>query len=106
MDEHEHFKNHFNECLSDKIYNTFRDLFSNINLNSIQKTYPKISIYNKIIAQFVEETNLKYSLDPKFTKLEAPEVGLWTKTFQVAGHNKDQQLPKQLAPMQQSEPPP
>ena len=31
--------------------------------------------------QFVEETKLKYSLDLKFTKLEAPEAGLWVKTF-------------------------
>ena len=62
-------------------------------------------MYNKIIAQFVEETNLKYGLDLKFTKLEAPEVGLWAKAFQVADHNEDQQLPKQLALSQQSEPP-
>ena len=39
------------------------------------------------------------------TKFKAPEVGPWVKTFQVAGHNKDQQLPKQLALPQQSEPP-
>ena len=49
----------------------------------------------------MEETNTKYNLNLKFTKLEAPEVGLWPKTFQVAGHNEDQQLPKE----QQSEPP-
>ena len=55
--------------------------------------------------QFVEKTNLTYGLDLRFTKLEAPEVGLWAKTFQVAGHNEDQQLPKQLALLQQSEPP-
>ena len=28
-DEHEHLTNHFNEHLSDKIYKTFKDLFSN-----------------------------------------------------------------------------
>ena len=39
--------------------------------------------------QFLEETNLKYSLDLKFIKLEASEVGLWAKTFQVADQNKD-----------------
>ena len=102
-DEGKHLTNHFNECLSDKTYKKFKDLFSNVNLNSIQETYPKISIYNKIIAQFVEETNLKYGLDLKCTKLEAPEVGLWAKTFQVAGQNEDQQLTKQLALLQQSE---
>ena len=56
--------------------------------------------------QFVEETNLKYGLDLKFTKLEAPEVVLQAKTFQVVGgHSKDQQLPKQLVPPQHLEPP-
>ena len=44
---------------------------------------------------------MKYGLNLKFTKLEAPEVGLWAKTFQVASHNEDQQLPRE----QQSEPP-
>ena len=68
MDEHEHLTNHFNESLSDKVYNTFKDLFSNVNLNSIQETYPKISIYDKIIVQFVEETDLKVDLDLEFTK--------------------------------------
>ena len=55
--------------------------------------------------QFVEETKLKYGIDLKFTNLEAPEVGLWAKTFQVTGHNEDHQLPKQLALLQQLEPP-
>ena len=96
VDEHKHLTNHFNECLSDKIYKMFKDLFSNVNLDSILKSHPKISVYNKIITQFVEETNFKYGLDLKFTKLESPEVGLWAKTFQVAGHNKDQQLPSNL----------
>ena len=58
-----------------------------------------------MIAQFVKETNLKYGLYLKFTKLEVPEVDLWAKTFQVAGHNEDQQVPKQLVSLQQSESP-
>ena len=105
MDEHKHLTNHFNKCLNNKVYNTFKDLFSNINLDSTQETYPKIRICNKIIEQFVKETNLKYGLDLMFTKLEALEEGLWVKTFQVAGHDEDQQLPKQLMPSQQSETP-
>ena len=96
-DECKHFTNHLNECLSDKVYNTFKDLCINVNVDSIFETYSKIGVYNKITVQFVDETNLKYSLDLKFTKLEAPEVGLWAKTFQVTGHNKDQQVPKQLS---------
>ena len=47
-----------------------------MNIDSIQETYPKISVYNKIIMQYVEETNIKYGLNLKFTKLEASEVGL------------------------------
>ena len=87
------------------MYKTFKYIFCNVNLNSIQETYPNISVYYKIIIQFVEKTNLKYGLDLKFTKLEAQEVGLWAKTFQEAGHDEDQQLTKQLALLQQSEPP-
>ena len=60
---HEHLTNHFNECVNDKVYNTFKDLFSNINIDSIQEIYQEISIYNNNIAQFVGETNLKYRLD-------------------------------------------
>ena len=54
-----------------------------------------------MIKQYLDETNIKYRLNLKFAKLEALELGLWAKTFQVAGHNKDQQPPKE----QQSEPP-
>ena len=57
VDECEHLTNHFNEHLSDKVYNTFKDFFGNVNLNNIQETYPKNSVYNKRIAQFVEEKN-------------------------------------------------
>ena len=101
----EHLTNNFNKCLSNKVYNTFKDLFSNINIDSVQETCPKISIYNNIIAQFVKETNLKYSLDIKFTKLEAPDVGLFVKTFQLVGHSEDQQVSRQPAPLQHLEPP-
>ena len=38
-----HLTNPFKECLSDKVYKTFKDLFSNINLYSIQETYPKLA---------------------------------------------------------------
>ena len=38
----------------------------------------------------MEEKNIKYGLSLKFTKLEAPEVGLWQKTFQVMAHNGHQ----------------
>ena len=104
VEEHKHLKNHFNEQLNINRFNTFKDLFSDVNVDSIQETYSKFSIYNKIIIQYVEETNIKHGLNLKFTKLEAPEVGLWAKTFQVAGHDEDQQLPKQLVSPWLSEP--
>ena len=50
-EEHEHLTNHFNEKLNVKIFYMFTDLFSNVNVDSIQETYPKISVYNKIIIQ-------------------------------------------------------
>ena len=95
VEEHKHLTNHFNKQLNVKIFDIFTDHFSNVNVDSIQETYLKISVYNKVIGQYVEQTNLKYSFSLKFTKLEAPEVGLWEKIFQVAGHNEDQQLPEE-----------
>ena len=85
------------------MYNTFKDLFSNTNLDNTQEVYPKIRMYKKITVQFVEETNTKYVSDLKFTKLEAPDVGLWVKLFQVLGHGEDQQPSRQLAPVQHLE---
>ena len=41
----EHLKNHFNKCLNDKIYITFKDLVSNVNIDNIQETYLKINFY-------------------------------------------------------------
>ena len=85
----------FNEKLNAKIFDTFTELFNNINVDGIQETYPKINVYNKVIMQYMKETNMKYGLNLKFTKLEALEVGLWAKTFQVAGHEEGQQLPNE-----------
>ena len=106
MEEQEHLTKHFNKKLNAKIFDTFTDLFSKVNIDSIQETYPKISVYNKVIAQYVEETNMKFGLNLKFTKLEGLEVGLWAKTFQVVGHDEDPQLPEeqQLEPLKPQPP--
>ena len=56
----EHLINHFNEKLTVKIFDTFTDLFSNINIDSIQETYLKTSIYNRVFGQYMNETNTKY----------------------------------------------
>ena len=64
--EHKRLTKYFNEHQSAKIFDTFKDHFSNVNVDSIQKTYPKtqkIGVYNKIIGQYVKETNMKYGLN-------------------------------------------
>ena len=71
-EEHEHLRNHLNEKPNAKIYDMFRDLLSNIYIDSIQETYMKISVYNKVIVQYMEETNIKYGLNLKFTKIRSP----------------------------------
>ena len=68
--------NHFNKKLNAKNFGTFTEVLSNVNIGSIQETYPNINVYNKVILQCVKETNMKYGLNLKFTKLEALEVGL------------------------------
>ena len=50
MEEHEHLTNHFNEKLNTKFLETFTELFSHINVVSIQETYPKINVYNSYLA--------------------------------------------------------
>ena len=49
VEGHEHLTNHFNEQLNIKIFDTFKDLFSNVNVDRNQETFPKFGIYNKII---------------------------------------------------------
>ena len=43
---HENLKSHFNERLNNKVYSMFKELFSNVNVDSIKEVLPKISIYN------------------------------------------------------------
>ena len=91
----EYLKNHFNEQLNDKVYNTFKELFQGINIDSMKEALPKVSINNIIIAMFVEEINCKYGMSVTFTTLEPHEVGHWTKTFQVAsGSNQAPSSPR------------
>ena len=44
VDEHNQLINHFNKKLNAKIFYMFTDLFSNVNVDSIQENYLKISI--------------------------------------------------------------
>ena len=50
----------------------FTDLFSNMNTDSIQETYPKISVHNKVIRQNVDRTNIKYGLISEIYQIRSP----------------------------------
>ena len=56
----EYLKNHFNEQLNDKFYSTFKELSEDINIDSMKKALPKVSIYNNILIKLVDEINSKY----------------------------------------------
>ena len=43
---HEYLKNNSSERLNDKVYDTFKELFGNINVDSIKEDLPKISVFN------------------------------------------------------------
>ena len=75
-------------------------MFGNINTDSIKEALPKVSVYNNIIAKYVEEINLKHGIELSFTQLEASEVSTWAETFQVATTSKDK--PDEQQPLQPS----
>ena len=79
-------------------------MFGNINADIIKEALAKDSVYNNIIAKYVEEINLKYSMEWSFTQLEATEVSHWVETLEVAASGKDhpnQQQPQQPPNLQQ-----
>ena len=63
---HKYLKNHFNKRINDKVFETFKDLFGNINTDSIKEALPKVSVYNNIIAKYVGEINLKCGIELHF----------------------------------------
>ena len=72
-----------NERLNNKIYSTFKETFSNANLDSVSESSPKVHKYNKEIAKFVQEVNIKYGILLDYTVLEISEDPHWADTFQV-----------------------
>ena len=72
------------------MYDTFKELFGNINVDSIKEALLKISVYNDIIARYVEEIDLKYGIALSYTQLEAIEIGHWAEMLQVAAKSNDQ----------------
>ena len=71
----------------------FWKLFSNVNVDSIKEVLPKISVYNDMIARYVEVINLQYYITLCHTHLKVSELGHWAKTFQVATYCNDQPEP-------------
>ena len=49
----ETLKTLLNEKLNNKIYSTFKEIFSNSNLDSVSKLLPKVHPYDKEIAKFM-----------------------------------------------------
>ena len=46
-----------------------KELFGNINLDSMKEVLPKVSIYNDTIARFIEKINSKYGMTLTFMHL-------------------------------------
>ena len=72
---HKNLKSHFNERLNDKLYSTFKELFSNINVVSIKEVLRKIRAYSETISSYIEEINLKHGVTLRYTNLEVSEIG-------------------------------
>ena len=63
--------------------NTFKETFSNTNLDSKSALSPKVSSYNNEIAEFIQDINRTYGIKLKYTVLEISEVPHWAETFQM-----------------------
>ena len=72
-----------NESLNNKIYSTFKETFSNTNLDSVSKLSPKVYMYNKEITKFFQDVNIKYGILLNYTVLKISEVPYWVETFQA-----------------------
>ena len=97
---HKNLKSHFNERLNDKVYSTFKELFSNINTDSTKEVLCKMRVYNNTIASYIVDINLKYGVSLSYMHIEVSEIGHWAETSQVAIHSHNPQQPPQ--PQQQT----
>ena len=84
-------------------YNTFKELFEGINIDSMKEVLLKVSMYNSIITKFIDEINSKYGMALTFTTLEPFEVGHWAETFHVASDSS--KAPESPRPLQAWEEP-
>ena len=86
----ENLKSFLNEKLNDKIYSTFKEMFSNTNSDSVSELYPYLHSYNKEIAKFIQEINIKYGIILDCTVLEISEGLHWAETFQMLARSNIQ----------------
>ena len=77
----ENLKTAPNERLNNKICITFKETFSNSNLDKISEIVPKVHSYNNEISKFIQEINIKYGILLNCTVLEVSEVLHWAETF-------------------------
>ena len=96
LDEEEILKSHFNDRLSDKVYTTVKELFSNVNIDSVHEILPKINEYSSEIAKFAEDINIKYGISLNYTQLKVSEIKHWAETFQVVANTSSQPGQQQL----------
>ena len=87
---HENLKSLLVEKLNDKIYNTFKETFSNTNLDSVSEVSTKDQFCNNEIAKFIQEINRKCGISPDYTVLEVSEVPHLAETLQVLARSSAQ----------------
>ena len=73
------------------MYTTFKENVSNINVDSLSVTLPKVHAFIQEIAKFVQEVNIKYCILLNYTVLEVSEVPHWAETFLVLAKTNIQQ---------------
>ena len=66
-----------------KVYSTFKEMFGNINLDSVSELSSKVQSYNKEIAKIIQEVNIKCGIILIYTVLEISEVPHWAEALQV-----------------------
>ena len=66
----ENLKTLLNEKLNDTIYSTFKETFSNTNLDSARKLSPTVHVCNKEITKFIQEVDIRYGILLDYTVLK------------------------------------
>ena len=81
-------------------YTLHLELFCNVNIYSVHEILPKINKYNKKIAKFVEDVNIKYGIQLNYTQQEVSEIKHWAETFKVVVNTSSQSEQQQVQVLQ------